>query len=84
MYRLEQMNEVVDLGLPEMLDDGGVTLIEWGDAIMPSLPADFLEVRLTFGDDDDERMIVLRGGRARLEPSRRRARRCARARGLRR
>jgi tRNA threonylcarbamoyladenosine biosynthesis protein TsaE len=61
VYRLDQMNEVFDVGLPEVLDDGGVTIIEWGDAIMPSLPADFLEVRLTFGTDDDERMIVLRG-----------------------
>jgi tRNA threonylcarbamoyladenosine biosynthesis protein TsaE len=60
VYRLEQMNEVFDIGLPEVLDDGGVTLIEWGDAIMPSLPADFLEVRLMFGADDDDRMIVVR------------------------
>jgi len=59
VYRLEQMNEVYDIGLPEVLDDGGVTLIEWGDAIMPSLPADFLEVRLTFGAKDDDRMIVV-------------------------
>ena len=34
-----------------MLDDGGVMLIEWGDAICPVLPADYLEVRITFGDD---------------------------------
>jgi tRNA threonylcarbamoyladenosine biosynthesis protein TsaE len=60
VYRLDQMNEVFDIGLPEVLDDGGVTLIEWGDAIMPALTADFLEVRLTFGDDDDQRMIVIR------------------------
>jgi tRNA threonylcarbamoyladenosine biosynthesis protein TsaE len=61
VYRLDQMNEVLDIGLPEVLDDGGVTLIEWGDAIMPALPADFLEVRLTFGeDDDDQRTIVIR------------------------
>ena len=33
-------------GLPELLDEGGVTLIEWGDAIVPALPADYLEVRL--------------------------------------
>ncbi len=59
VYRLDQMNEVFDIGLPEVLDDGGVTLIEWGDAIMPSLPADFLEVRMTFGDEDDERTIVV-------------------------
>jgi tRNA threonylcarbamoyladenosine biosynthesis protein TsaE len=60
VYRLDQMNEVFDIGLPEVLDDGGVTLIEWGDAIMPSLPANYLEVRLTFGEGDDERVIVVR------------------------
>ena len=38
-------SEALDLGLPEMLDDGGVVLIEWGDAILPVLPHDFLEVR---------------------------------------
>jgi tRNA threonylcarbamoyladenosine biosynthesis protein TsaE len=52
---------VAELGLSELLDDGGVTLIEWGDAILPVLPNDYLEVRLTFGEgDDDERRIVLR------------------------
>jgi tRNA threonylcarbamoyladenosine biosynthesis protein TsaE len=60
VYRLDQMREVFDIGLPEVLDDGGVTVIEWGDAIVPSLPADFLEVRLTFGADDDERTVVVR------------------------
>jgi len=60
VYRLDQMNEVYDIGLPELLDDGGVTLIEWGDAILPSLPADFLELRFNFGADDDERTIVAR------------------------
>ena len=49
VYRLEQLSEALDLGLPEMLDDGGVVLIEWGDAILPVLPNDYLEVRLTFG-----------------------------------
>jgi tRNA threonylcarbamoyladenosine biosynthesis protein TsaE len=61
VYRLDQLNEVAELGLSELLDDGGVTLIEWGDAILPVLPNDYLEVRLTFGEgDDDERHIVLR------------------------
>src|SRR5436305_11108673 len=32
VYRLEQMQEVFDVGLPEVLDEGEVTLIEWGDA----------------------------------------------------
>lgn len=57
VYRLEQMQEVFDVGLPEVLDEGGVTVIEWGDAIAPAIPADFLEVRLTFGEGDDDRSI---------------------------
>jgi tRNA threonylcarbamoyladenosine biosynthesis protein TsaE len=60
VYRLDQLSEVVDLGLAELLDDGGVVLIEWGDAIMPMLPTDLLEVRLTFGDGDDDRTVILR------------------------
>jgi tRNA threonylcarbamoyladenosine biosynthesis protein TsaE len=64
VYRLDQLGEVADLGLPELLDDGGVVLIEWGDAILPVLPTDFLEVQLTYGapdrGSDDDRRIVMR------------------------
>lgn len=60
VYRLEQMAEVLDLDLPDLLDSGGVILIEWGDAILPMLPPDFLEVRFTFGEGDDDRTIELR------------------------
>ncbi len=60
VYRLDQLSEALDLGLPEMLDDGGVVLIEWGDAITPVLPHDYLEVRLTLGAGDDDRALALR------------------------
>jgi tRNA threonylcarbamoyladenosine biosynthesis protein TsaE len=50
VYRLAQLNEVVDLGLGELLDEGGVVAIEWGDAVIPVLPSDYLEVRLTMAD----------------------------------
>jgi tRNA threonylcarbamoyladenosine biosynthesis protein TsaE len=59
VYRLEQLGEVQDLGLGELLDEEGVTLIEWGDAILPALPASYLEIRLTFGIADDDRAIAL-------------------------
>ena len=59
VYRLEALAEVADLGLYEMLDDGGVTVIEWGDTVAPALPADYLEIRFTFGEDDDERLLEL-------------------------
>lgn len=62
VYRLEQLEEVADLGLPELLDEGGVVIVEWGDAILPALPADHLEIRLTFGDGDDDRTLTLTPG----------------------
>jgi tRNA threonylcarbamoyladenosine biosynthesis protein TsaE len=60
VYRLEQLDEVVELGLAELIDGPGVTLVEWGEAIMPVLGSDLLEVRLTFGDGDDERVVACR------------------------
>ena len=59
VYRLEQLAEVLDIGLPEMLDEGGVTLVEWGDSITQALPADYLLVRLSYGDADDDRLIEI-------------------------
>lgn len=58
VYRLEQLSEALDLGLAEMLDEGGVVLVEWGDAILPVLPHDYLEVRITFGPGDDDRYLA--------------------------
>lgn len=60
VYRLERLEEVLDLDLPELLDDQSVTLVEWGDAIAPVLPADHLEVRLRLGEGDDDRTLELR------------------------
>jgi len=57
VYRLEQLNEVLDTGIHELLDDGGVTLIEWGDAILPALPAGYLEIRFLLGIGDDDRTL---------------------------
>lgn len=60
VYRLNQLHEAYDLGVAEMLDDGGVVLIEWGDAVVPVLPNGYLEVQLTYGAGDDERDLTLR------------------------
>ncbi len=60
VYRLEHLREATDLALPELLDDGGVVVIEWGDVIVPVLPADFLEIRITFGKGDDDRKLAVR------------------------
>jgi len=60
VYRIEQLEEVRDLALAELLDDGAITVIEWGDTIARALPNDYLEIRLTYGTADDHRDIALR------------------------
>ncbi len=78
VYRLEHLHEALDAGLAEMVDEGAVVVVEWGDAVLPLLPADHLDIRISFaplvdGDEapddeprsDDERRweLVAVGGR---------------------
>lgn len=60
VYRLERLSELQDIGVAELLDTGGVMVIEWGDAIATSMPSDFLEIRMTYGEGDDDRDLELR------------------------
>jgi len=57
-YRTESLLEVVDLGLEEMLDGDGVTLIEWADKVRPLLPARAIVVRITGLGDEPRRIEV--------------------------
>lgn len=57
VYRLDHIQELVDLGIAEIVDGDGVTVIEWGDVVATALPADFLEVRIEQGDGDDDRLL---------------------------
>lgn len=55
-YRTTSLAEVQDLGLEEMLDGEGVTLIEWADRILPLLPPRAIVVRIQ-GLGDEPRQI---------------------------
>ena len=57
-YRVETLSEAEDLAIPELLEDG-VTLVEWGDNILPALPAGHLAIRITLGEGDDDRVLQL-------------------------
>jgi len=61
LYRLEHLHEVADLALDEMVEDGGVAVIEWGDGAAPLLGAGSLAVGLALDvDHDHHRVITLR------------------------
>jgi tRNA threonylcarbamoyladenosine biosynthesis protein TsaE len=59
VYRLERMQDVLDLGLDEMVAEGGVLLVEWGDAVEGLLPDDHLLAEITLMGGEDARRIVV-------------------------
>lgn len=63
VYRLDRIQEVIDLGFEELLDPDGVAFVEWGDAIEGLLPEGHLELSLHTRADDDVRQASLSAGR---------------------
>lgn len=66
LYRLDRTGELVDLGLDELQEAGGVVIVEWGDVVGDAL-GDALVIHLRNSDDPskiDERRIDVgdRGG----------------------
>ena len=61
VYRIDAVQELHDLGFEEVVRDDAVTIVEWGDMIDGLLPGDRLDVRLTPGAADDERVVEIEG-----------------------
>jgi tRNA threonylcarbamoyladenosine biosynthesis protein TsaE len=61
VYRLDRVQDVLDLGLDEMAAEGGVLLVEWGDAVEGFLPDDHLLAEITVVGEGDARRIVVTG-----------------------
>ena len=50
-YRIEHLEEALDIGLYDYLDSGCLCLIEWPENIEPLLPEETLRVRIAVGAD---------------------------------
>ena len=66
VYRLERVQDVVDLALDELGGPDRVLLIEWGDAVSDLVPEDRLRVELTTdrADSDTRRIVMTQHGRS--------------------
>lgn len=66
-WRLADPGEVADLALEEVLEDGGVAVVEWGELAEPMFGAGALSVRLgpVAGGDADGRLVELSAGSTR-------------------
>jgi len=60
LYRIEDTEEIYELGFEEALSDG-VVLVEWPDRLGSLLPLDRLDVELVQGAEADRRFARLTG-----------------------
>jgi len=58
VYRLDSVEDFVNLGVDDMLYGDGVTIIEWSEKIMSELPKKTIILRIT-PQDDGKRLIEI-------------------------
>ena len=59
VYRLDRVQDLFDLGFDEMVDGDGVTVVEWGDLVQQTVPAEHVVVRIEPGAAESERVLEL-------------------------
>ena len=57
-YRIDRVQELHDIGFSEMLDDGSIAFIEWGELATPELPSTFMTIVFTLGAEESDRSIA--------------------------
>jgi tRNA threonylcarbamoyladenosine biosynthesis protein TsaE len=71
VFRLDRVQDVVDLALDELEGGACVLIVEWGDAVEELLPDDRLRVELTtedpVGETDARRITITSAGASWLE-----------------
>lgn len=57
-YRIEDLEEAIDLGLEDYFDSGAICLIEWPERVAAALPADTVSVKIVVNDDDSRTITM--------------------------
>jgi tRNA threonylcarbamoyladenosine biosynthesis protein TsaE len=58
LYRLGSANEVLDLGLEELISPPAVSAIEWGEKASPIAGKDYLELEFAWSADDQDTRTI--------------------------
>lgn len=57
-YRLDSLEEALDIGIEDYFDSGNLCLMEWPERVIPLLPEDTVTVKLTVNDDDSRTLTI--------------------------
>jgi len=60
VYRVNDIDEILQVGFEEYVYGQGVTLIEWADMIEAILPDEFIHVKIEKTQNENERIITLK------------------------
>lgn len=58
LYRLDSLEEIMDIGFEDYLDSGALCFIEWPEKVMDILPDDTVKVTVRVNDDLSRDLIV--------------------------
>ena len=59
VYRVNDEDELFEIGLEDYFHKGGVCLIEWADLIEDLLPEDAVTIRMAYGEEEGERICSI-------------------------
>ncbi len=57
LYRLESVDEALEIGVEDYFDSGALCLLEWPERIEPLLPDDTVVVKISVDPDDNSRLL---------------------------
>lgn len=58
LYRIDRLDDVDELGLDELVDDGGVVVVEWAEKAAGLFPGGSLHVQIQRMGDDSRRLAL--------------------------
>ncbi len=58
LYRLESLEEALDIGIEDYFDSGALCLLEWPERIADILPDDTVRVEIRVNDDNSRDLII--------------------------
>jgi tRNA threonylcarbamoyladenosine biosynthesis protein TsaE len=61
LYRLDEPEQVANLGLDEIFDREALVLVEWGERFPNLMPADRFEIRLTPTGETSRQIMITSG-----------------------
>jgi tRNA threonylcarbamoyladenosine biosynthesis protein TsaE len=63
VWRLGQLQEVIDLAIPDLVEEGAAVVVEWGELAAPALATDCLNIAIEFGSQAGAGLVDAAGVR---------------------